>query len=408
MMAVAIADVLKRITKEEFQASILSVATTLGLPVTSWQEGGVARTLIAIFAQKAADIHAVFVLIARGGLLDFALPTSDDDAATAAVLSGWIDLHAKSVYGITRASATFAAGTLRLTNATNAAIPLVGDQHYAHATSGKTYTYVPPPGTTVPALGTLDVPITADESGSASNAAAATITVTVTPIVGLTASNPTALTGSDAEADVALVARARLVPSSLSPNGPTDAYNYAALSAKKTDGTTAGVTKTKTVGDSTNGTVTVYLATGTGGVTGTVGDKTTALGAADAAIQADVVPITVTATVASATPHGIQVVATVHVRQSAGVDSAALRTAILAKLAAYFAALPIGGTDLDGSGAGAGKVFVNALESVIFATNPGIMQASVTTPSADVTLAANAVATLTSVAGDFTIVQVSS
>lgn len=105
-------------TADQWSAQLLADAASSGLSTTSWQSGGVVRTLLAICAQADYATDAVIALAARGGFLDFAAdPTvTADPSVTPGVESGWLDLLASSGYNVTRAASTFATGTAVLTN----------------------------------------------------------------------------------------------------------------------------------------------------------------------------------------------------------------------------------------------------------------------------------------------------
>jgi phage-related baseplate assembly protein len=116
----------------------------------------------------------------------------------------------------------------------------------------------------------------------------------------VTVTNAAAFVGTDEETDVDLKVRCVAKLGSLSPNGARDAYNFIARSATRADGSPIGITRVRTIPDGIGG-VDVYLATPSGGVTGTSGDPLTDLGAVAAAIWETTEPLAVEATVASAT-----------------------------------------------------------------------------------------------------------
>ncbi len=71
----------------------------------------------------------------------------------------------------------------------------------------------------------------ADVAGPDSTSSPGTITQVVTTLSGVTCTNLDSFVGSDWESNTALAARCRLKIQSLSPNGPSGAYEYFALSA---------------------------------------------------------------------------------------------------------------------------------------------------------------------------------
>lgn len=113
------------------------------------------------------------------------------------------------------------------------------------------------------------------------------------------------------------------------------------------------------------------------------------LGLVDNAIQRWAVPDGVTAVVASAAAHSIAVTATIYIPSTSGLTATAITTACSDAIAAYLESLPIGGV----TDASTHRVPYNALVGVLFAANRGTTSVTLTVPSADVTLAANEVAT---------------
>lgn len=128
--------------------------------------------------------------------------------------------------------------------------------------------------------GTVNVPtlatFQADVSGQGGTSAASAINQAVTANVGVSASNPQGFTGTAPESNSALVARCRLKLQSLSPNGPSGAYAYFALSASQilaalpTPIVLANpITRALVQGSAAIGTVTVTVANAAGAVSGT-------------------------------------------------------------------------------------------------------------------------------------------
>lgn len=374
MATPSIEDLVKPTTAEEVESTILSVATTLGLQVTAWQPFGVARTLIKIFAQKVADLSSFASEIAKSGFLDLC-----PDA--------WLPLVAFYVYGVKKTEATFASGSITFTNTSATNYPVTaGDIRVAHATTGKTY--INNEDFTIPAQGSITTQILAEEAGAASSAGAGEITKMVTTYLGVTCSNANPVLGADAESRADLIKRCKAKLGALSPNGPKAIYDYIATSiavGPPPTGVSAPINRTLTVVDATTGFVTVYLANANGPVTN---DDVTAV---NTAIQAQAVPVGVTATPASAAAKAIAITADVHIAGATQSD-ADIKTKISRVLGDYFKTIPIGGIKL--AGQASGKVFVNALEGVIRAADSKIVQVVVTLPTGDTTLLSSEVATV--------------
>lgn len=113
------------------------------------------------------------------------------------------------------------------------------------------------------------------------------------------------------------------------------------------------------------------------------------LGLVDAAIQRWAVPDGVTAVVASATPHAVDITATIYIPGTAGLTATEVTTAGSDAIATYLEALPIGGV----TDANTHRVPYSALLGVLYGANRGTTAVTLSVPSADVALAANEVAT---------------
>lgn len=379
------------LTQADVMAAMLDIATDVGLPVTAWESGGVAREILEIAAQKIADLSAVTTLMAAGGLLDFAVNLPDPK---------WLRLTAASMYGVEWIPATFGTTNVLMTNASGVTYtPAAGDLHFLNTVTGQTYTNTTG-GTLAASGGTLTVTVQADVSGTIANANPGDISALVTPLLGVTMTNANALVGVDDETSEHLAQRCREKLAAASPNGPSAAYDYFASTATRiSDGSNVGVTRTFIV--EANGSLTLYCASASGGITGTAGDPTTDLGAVNTAIQTNCVPTGITCTVATAVEHDIDIQATVYLKAGSTVSSAQARTTILDALTTYFSTIPIGGFNT-GSG---GFVFLDAVIGQIYQAVPDAIEVVITSPGANVSMADSDVAVLTSILTDFTIVH---
>jgi phage-related baseplate assembly protein len=375
--------------KDTVLASILDVAEVVGLPVSAWQSGSVVREILEVVAQKIADFTQTTSAIASGGLLDFAA-------------GGWLTLLAISAFGQNRTPATFGTTTVNLTNISAVSYVIAaGDLHFLNSSTGKTYVNTTG-GSLLLGGGTLTVTILADESGSSSNAVPGAINALVTPLLGVTMTNPTSLIANDEETDTALRIKCRASLAAASPNGPADAYNYFATAAvRSSDGSSVGVTRTKVV--QTNGNVTVYIASAAGAVPGAFDNPATDLGAVHALIQSKCVPTGITESTVSATELPVLVAATIYLKHGSTLDPSVAKQNILTQLQSYFKEAPIGGYDI---GAG-GKIYVDAIVGQIYQAAPAeFIEVVVTTPvGTSVSVTASQVAVLTSVVANFTIVN---
>ncbi len=362
-MAVSIDDLTTQVTRDEAKASIYDALGTVGVNTTSWRPGAVVRTIIAVVAIMFSACTRQIAKLARAGFLDFA--TED-----------WLTLVARHVYGVERLTATFGSGTLQLTNTGGGVFVLdPGDLIVRNPDTDKTYTNTEL--VNLGAGGTVTLTVVAQEAGSASTSAIGTIVDFVTPLIGVTCSNLTAIVGADDEEDAELRTRCREVLGARSANGPADAYANIARSAKRPDGSAIGVTRARLVKDG-RGNVYVYLATAAGTVLGDAEDVTTDLGIINDEIQRKVAPLGVTAHTIGATPLPLDVSYRVWLFDTSGLKPDQLAALIETALGKYFAAVPIGGYVIDGQ---PGRIYVDDLKSAIHAVRPEIFRVEFDAPS---------------------------
>ena len=365
-MAISLADLMVRQTKASIYAMGLSVAQSLGLPVTSWQPGDPTRSLYHLASEMLAKLEEVVALYVAAGFLDTA--TGD-----------WLTFLASEVFGVDRVESTFAGTNVTLTNAGGGVYDFdAGDITFKASSSGKTYRNTT--GGHLGAGGTLVVDVVADESGSASSAGATEINALVTGILGVTCSNATAAVGLDAEADASLRARCRDRMGALSPNGPRAAYAYVARTPELAG--TSAVTRVRTFTDPATGVVTVYLAGASGGVSG--GDRALV----ESAILAYATPLAVTPDVLAATNVVVPVTYELWVYQRVNLTTVAIGQAIESALEQTFADRPIGGDIIPPATTGA--LYTSLIESTIRGAFPAdTFRVVVTSPAGASTALAN-------------------
>jgi uncharacterized phage protein gp47/JayE len=351
----------------------LAVATSLGLPVTTWHAGDPTRSYYYFLAETLALVEVKVVKYVKGGFLTHA--TGDT-----------LQLVAKECFDVDYVEETFATTDVTLSNGGGGFYDRdAGDLSFKSSTSGKTYTSTTAvtiasgPGTTA------TVTVVADEGGSDSSAGVGEIDEMVTVLLGVTCSNAAAAVGTDEESEDALRARCRAKWGALSPNGPADAYDYVARTEELTGIST--ITRTRTYPDSDTGEVLLYLAGAAGAVSG--GDVT----AVEEAILEWAAPLCITPTVASATNVTIPVTYSIWLYQSVGVTEAEAEEAIESALEAMFAARPIGGDILTGDTTG--SMYLSLIQSTIRAVYPDdCFRVTVTAPAIDTPLDNDEVAAL--------------
>jgi len=374
-------DLITPVTREEVTAKVYEVLAIVGVDVTTWKPGAVVRTMLAAAALVLSAFSRLQAAIAKSGFLYFA----EEE---------WLEVVAYYVYGVAKNKADFAKGEITLVNAGGgvyAADP--GDVIFRNPDTGKSYRNTT--SWTLGALATLTVPIQAIEAGSASTSLAGAITTLETPLLGVTCSNALAVVGHDDETDPDLRTRCGEKLGSLSPNGPWDAYAFAARNATRADGGNVGVTRVRSRNDGAGG-VTTYVASATGAVLGSVSDPASDLGIVDEAIQQIAAPLAVTAVTESAAVKVINVAYELWAYNSSGLTDAQLSTAVGAKLADFVRTQPIGGNIVDPD---TGRIYRSAIAAVIGATVPAIFRVNVTSPATDPELAFNEVGALGTVTG---------
>ena len=353
------------LTADEVETAIYAAIEARGAKTTSWKPGAVVRTIIAGASIVLASFSTLQSLIAKSGFLDFA----EED---------WLTFLAQYVFGVTRSTGTFATGEVTLTNAS--ATPYSGgadDLIVANSTTDKVYRST---GTwSVPASGSTDVEVKAVEVGSDSTSPAGDIDTLVTTLSGVTVSNGAALVGTDADEDAALRTKCLERTGPLSPNGPSDAYRYVARNATDANGDAIGVTRvsTQAVGD---GSLNVWVASASGGITGTASNPATDLGAIAEAIYEQAEPLGIEAVVNTAITLTIPVTYELWIYSSSGLAEADVTSLVETALTNLFSSTPIGG-HLVGTDR---YVYMDDIISAIDSVRSEIFHVELTLPAADV------------------------
>ncbi|HKP62836.1 MAG TPA: baseplate J/gp47 family protein [Polyangiales bacterium] len=367
-------DLITPVSRSEVQQSIYDVLAIVGVNTTSWKPGAVVRTMIVAASAVLASLSDLQAKIARSGFLQFAE-------------GQWLTLLGRYVYKTERIEATFATGTLTLSNGGGGVFSFDPGDLIFTAGEGKNYRNVE--AVSLGAFGSIPITIQAVEAGSGASVGAHEIDELVTVVLNVTCDNEQPIVGTDAESDAALRSRCLQKLGSLSPAGPWDAYGYAVQSATFPDGSSVGVTRLRITKDGYGG-VTVFVADADGGVDGDVDDPATSLGLLHQAVQRQAVPVAVTAVVASAVEHAINYTYEVWLYDSTLLTEDEIKDAIEAAVVAFLSAQPVGGNVI---GSDPGKIFVSALQTAIFNFIPEIFRVVVTVPAADVELDPEEVAT---------------
>jgi len=388
-------------TEDEIYTTALGIATQMGLPVSSWQPGDPTRSLYRLQATILAALEQIVIGYIGAGFLDSAAANAianpqDPEAQQ------WLNVLAQQVFGITVPAATYATASLVLANTGGGLYVIApGDLTFKSSLTGMTYhnttggTLTSGPGTT------LTVTVEADLPGSVSSAAAYAIDTMVTTLLGVTCNNGTvagagnalAAVGTDAQDPNTTVTQCRASLGALSPNGPSDAFSFVAMSPTLTG--SSNINRARAFGNSTTGAVTVYLASPSGGA------ASTDVALANAAIQKWATPLCVTPTVLAASNVTVNVTYQLWIYASSGLTVAAATALVQTALNSMFANEPIGGDIPAGA---TGYLHQSLIAATIKGISPLAFKVAVSLPSGDVALANNQVAVLGTVTPTITLV----
>lgn len=364
---------------EEDQSGIfnamLQIATTLNLPVTSWQAGDPTRSTFFIESKLLVALEQLASGFIGAGFLDYAQ-------------GEWLNIVAKQVFNVDVPAATFATTVETLTN-TGGGIYVIGAGDLIFKDSSTGATYHNTTGGTLTGVGTsgstLVLNVTADVAGSGGSAGAGEIDTLVTTLLGVTCTNAAAAVGVDQQDPATTIQQCRDKTGSLSPNGPAAAYSFVALNSALTGIQT--VTRARVYADSETGDVTIYVAGANSGV------SSPDVAAVQAAIEQWATPLCITPTTISANPVTINVTYTLWVYQTVGQTTSQIQTAVATALTSFFEIRPIGGDIIPPATTGA--LYQGVIESVIGNAFPGqTFRVSVSSPSGDTALGNGDVAIL--------------
>lgn len=327
-------------------------------PVTSFQVGSTGRTLVENDAVALAELWDLVSTLAESGLI---LTASGE----------WLRLIAKQFYSIDYYQAVATQGYVLFTDSGGSGpYTKAANEVWVQTAGGKRFNNIS--SFTIPASGSVAVPVQAESPGALWNVGVGQINSIVTSIPGVIVSNPAYFAGdwitragNDDEGDESLRTRCLARWPNLSAGATAQQYDSWARDAN------AAVTRTRIAASSTaEGTVDIVLAGASGGVTGAVVND----------VYADLLirkPLTESINVASAVNLSIDVTATLYVR--AGFETSALSKAE-ENLARLFSENEIGATMYRN----------NIIEEL--STPDGIRNVTLTLPAADTSLAANEVA----------------
>lgn len=368
-MALPIDALIEPLTEDQVKATIYDLLAAVGVGARSWKSGGTARTIIAVLAKVIAGFTVLIALAIRGMFRSTAEGV-------------WLTLLARYVYAVERITATFAAGGVTLTNAGGGIYSLEARElSLLNTTTGKVYRNTA--AFDLGALQTLTITVEAVEAGSESTATSGQIDDFVTPLLGVTCTNESALVGTDEQDDASLRADCLSALGALSPYGANGAYEYFAKRVPgggpltDADGTIIAVNRVQVVATSLTGNVSVWVASANGEL------STDELELVRANVRRYAAPATATALVGNADPVPVAVYYTAYADAAAGITASDLKDAIDLKLTEYFATYPIGGTKKSGTQK---YLYLGKVKGLIEAADPAVLEVDFFTPIADVAL----------------------
>jgi phage-related baseplate assembly protein len=350
-------------TAAQFLNAGLELAATMGLPVTTWRAGDPTRTLYHFLAESLAERDSTIAEFIKAGWLS----TAEGD---------WLEVLAWETFGVEKTQATYAEPTITLRNDGGGYYDLdAGDLTVKSTESDVTFHSTSAGVLSAGATVTFD--LVADVAGSAGSVGIDEVDALVTTLSGVVVVSSTAGLANDAQSDEELREQCRASRGALSPNGPRDAYEFVARSSALTGLTS--ITRAKATGNGGTGAVSVYVAGLSGAVTAE------AVAAVQSAIELWAEPLTVNATVASASALAVSLTITVNKSETNALTDAQLQSAIESALVTLFAATKIGGVD--------GGIANSRLVSEVHGAVPGGFD-SVVVGGTSITLAATQVPVL--------------
>jgi hypothetical protein len=323
-MSLSIDDLFSAQTSDQIRAAMVTNLVALGVPADKWNKGGVFSTILTICAMALSLTSGLITALIRG----FFLPT-----ATGLGLK----LIAKYIYGVTVPDATFASGTVTLTNSGGASYTFQPGQFTCQNATTKV-NYTNDAVFTLSSGGTATPHVIANVAGAAGNAAPGAITTLVTSLSQVTVTNPTSLVGVDAPSDSTIRTLCLNKLGALSVRGVRTAYAYAIqVATNSVTGAPVNVNRWSVSSASHTGIVTVIVASPSGAA-----DPDDVTGIATS-IEAIARPEAVSVNLASASSFPYTVSIIVYCKLPDGVNSADVKAAIDLALVSFISTYPIGG-----------------------------------------------------------------
>lgn len=204
-MTILLANLLGTNQLDSIRTTLLAKLQGRGLPTTDWGATGIERTIVEMVAQALQDLVVTArPIVVGGGFIDYA--TGD-----------WLTFNSKQRYNNDRNPATYTQGTIVLTNTTSSLIPVSATALWFKFPSGNRYNGPIGAGPfSIPANGTLSITVQSESPNHSVatgpndiaplvnyvDPSAATPIIMVTPLAGVTATNPAPLFSSVTQAGI--------------------------------------------------------------------------------------------------------------------------------------------------------------------------------------------------------------
>lgn len=367
---VSLASLVATLSKTQAMEIVRAAFVSQRFRVTSWQSGGAGATVLHLLSDLVAQHSSVVAETAKGSLLKHARGT-------------WLKLRAASTYDELPSAASKTVGTMQLASSAGAPpYTIQPGERWVRNTAGLLFRNTTG-GTLASGAGqTLSLTFEAQYPGSQYNIPSGSSLEFVTPMAGVTVSNPVTSSGdwittdgTDEQSDDSLIAQCVAKWATRSYQAPSGVYEYWATK------TSDAVTRVYVDAENPDGpgTLRVYLAGPTGAIV-----SSSIIAAVDAVLQQRR-STCASVTTLGATEQVVAIVGTVYYR---GATLAAVQAGVEAAIAALFASIEIGGVKL---GDEQGYLF---FDSVIDAIRDvaGVVKYAPTAPASDVALPAAAVA----------------
>ena len=329
------------LTSTQIRAQFVTSLKSLGIPADQWNQGGAASSVLTIMSSALASFQNLVVQAIASQFLDLAT-------------GSWLVLLAFYTFGVTVPPATFASGSLVLTNSGGGVYTYgIGVATFLNPATGQTYTNQT--AISLGALASQTITVQATQSGSQGSAAPGAINTIVTVMLGVTCTNPSSVIGLDQMSDASVRTLCRNKQGVLSVRGPASAYRYAVQTAVGAiSGLPVNINRSTVPPSSSTGVVTVYVASPSGPAS--TDDVNGVINNIAVVAQPDCVTVDVINS--TGIPYGNTLTVWCN---SNGVPTATLLLAVENALDLYFSVYPISGLHTD---AGEG-LFASGVNGVV-------------------------------------------